>query len=319
MNLLFLPKPEAIAFIPLAVSKIRHIKHSEIDRAKWDQTILSSVYPLVFAQSFYLDATFPGWDALVIGDYESVFPLTQKEKLGIRYLHQPSFTPQLGVYGKTGAGIEQQFFDHITAHYRLIEIELNAANTLQSKDHVPKQTFVIDYSKGYKLNQNTKRNVAKALEHQLLFERIPEAELLSLSQQYLNPFLKKQLRLSPVVIARFDALLRSAMAAGTLYSFRVTDPEKKLLAIAHFISNGRHTVYLKGINFDKEVSLGSMHLLNSSAIQFFSDKAQLFDFGGGTKESLANFYKGFGAVALPYQALRYNRLPWLVNVLKKMS
>lgn len=298
---------------------MRHIKHAEIDRAKWDQTILSSSYPLVFAQSFYLDATFPGWEALVIGDYESVFPLTQKEKLGIPYLHQPSFTPQLGVYGKINADIEQQFYEYITAHYKLIEIELNASNTLQSKDHVPKQTFVIDYKNGYKFNQNTKRNISKAQENKLVFEQIPEAEIPALSQQYLNPFLKKQLRLSPVVIERFDKLLESAMVAGALYSFRVMDPEKKLLAIAHFISNGKHTVYLKGINFDKEVSLGSMHLLNSSAIQFFSDKTQLFDFGGGTKESLANFYKGFGAVALPYQSLKYNRLPWLVNVLKKLS
>ncbi len=286
---------------------------------KWDHTILSSEYPLVFAQSFYLDATFPGWEALVIGDYDSVFPLTQKEKLGIPYLHQPSFTPQLGVYGTVDAGIEQAFYEYITSHYKLIEIELNASNTLQSKDHVPRQTFIIDYKNGYKLNQNTKRNVAKAADHHLVFEQIPEPEILALSQQYLNPFLKKQLRLSPVVIGRFDKLLESAMAAGTLYSFRVTDPGKKLLAIAHFISNGKHTVYLKGINFDKEVSLGSMHLLNSSAIRFFSDKTQLFDFGGGMKESLANFYKGFGAVALPYRSLSYNRLPWLVKVLKKLS
>ncbi len=301
------------------MSKIRHITHSEIDKTKWNNTILSSSYPLVFAQSFYLDATFPGWEALVIGDYESVFPLTQKEKLGILYLHQPSFTPQLGVYGIVNADIERQFYEYITTHYKLIEIELNASNTLQSKDHVLRQTFVIDYQSGYKLNQNTKRNVAKATGHQLVFEQVPEAEILALSQQYLNPFLKKQIRLSPAVIERFDSLLRSAMAAGTLYTFRVTDPGKKLLAIAHFISNGKHTVYLKGINFDKEVSLGSMHLLNSSAIQFFSDKTQLFDFGGGTKESLANFYKGFGAVALPYRSLKYNRLPWLVNILKKLS
>lgn len=280
---------------------------------------MASPYPLVFAQSFYLDATFPGWDALVMGDYDSVFPLTQKEKLGITYLHQPSFTPQLGVYGTVNPAIEQQFFDDITTHYKLIEIELNASNTLQSKDHVAKQTFVIDYQNGYKFNQNTKRNISKAQENQLVFEQIPEAEIGSLSQQYLNPFLKKQLRLSPPVIARFDDLLKSAMAAGTLYSFRVIDKDKKLQAIAHFISNGKHTVYLKGINFDKEVSLGSMHLLNSEAIRFFSDKTQLFDFGGGTKESLANFYKGFGATALPYQSLKYNRLPWLVNVLKKLS
>jgi hypothetical protein len=301
------------------MSTIKHIKHNEIDFAKWDQTILSSPYPLVFAQSFYLNATFPGWEALVIGDYESVFPLTQKEKLGIYYLHQPSFTPQLGVYGKVNAQIEQQFYDHLIANYKLIEIELNASNTLETKDHFPKTTYIISYKEDHKFNQNTKRNIAKALENKLVFEQIPGSDIINLSQQYLNPFLKKQLRLSPAVIEKFDQLLRSSIAANALYSFRVVDADKKVQAIAHFISNGKHTVYLKGINFDKEVSLGSMHLLNSSAVQFFSDKSQLFDFGGGNKESLANFYKGFGAVALPYRSLNYNRLPWLINLLKKLS
>jgi hypothetical protein len=300
------------------MSTIKHIKHEEIDFAKWDQTILSSPYPLVFAQAFYLNATFPGWDALVIGDYESVFPLTQKEKLGINYLHQPSFTPQLGVYGKVNTQIEQAFYDHLTANYKLIEIELNASNTLETKEHFPKTTYIIPYKQGYKFNQNTKRNITKALEHKLVFEPIPESEILALSQQHLNPFLKK-LRLSPAVIEKFDQLLRSSIAAHSLYSFKVVDAQKKVQAIAHFISNGKHTVYLKGINFDKETSLGSMHLLNSSAIGFFSETSELFDFGGGNKESLANFYKGFGAVALPYKSFKYNRLPWLVNVLKKLS
>ena len=216
------------------MSRIKHIAQSEIDPVKWDQTILASPYPLVFAQSFYLNATFPGWSALVIGDYESVFPLTQKEKLGISYLHQPSFTPQLGVYGKISPAIEQEFYDHLTANYKLIEIELNASNMLQTADHFPKNTYMIDYKKAYKQNQNTKRNVAKAQENQLVFEQVPETEVLPLSQQYLNPFLTKQLRLSPVVVAKFDELLKSAMAAKALYSFRVVDRNKKLQAIARF-------------------------------------------------------------------------------------
>lgn len=137
------------------MSKIQHIKHNDIDFAKWDQTILASSFPLVFAQSFYLNATFPGWDALVIGDYESVFPLTQKVKFGISYLHQPSFTPQLGVYGKVNETIERLFYDYITSNYKLIEIELNASNTLQTKEHFPKTTYIINYKEGYKQNQNT--------------------------------------------------------------------------------------------------------------------------------------------------------------------
>lgn len=297
------------------MNQIKHIKHNEIDFEKWDKTILSSVYPLVFAQSFYLNATCPQWDALIIGDYESIFPLTHNTKLGITYLHQPSFTPQLGVYGKVTLEIEQLFFDYINTRYKLIEIELNASNCLQTKFHKPKTTFVIDYKTGYKFNQNTKRNISKAIDNRLSLIRIPDNEILSLSEKHLNPFLNKGLHLSKQSIHLFNELLKASIATNSLYSFKVVDEKNNIQAIAHFISNGKHTVYLKGINFDKEVSLGSMHLLNSSVIQFFENKCEVFDFGGGSKESLANFYKGFGAIALPYYSLKINTLPWLIKVI----
>ena len=67
------------------MEKLIYIKHQDIDFKKWDATILSSAFPFVFAQSFYLNATCPNWDALIIGDYESVFPITQKIKFGFKY------------------------------------------------------------------------------------------------------------------------------------------------------------------------------------------------------------------------------------------
>lgn len=69
--------------------KLIKLSHKEIDFEKWDKTILSSDLPLVFAQSFYLTATCPNWEALIMGDYESVFPLPVKSKFGFRYLPQP--------------------------------------------------------------------------------------------------------------------------------------------------------------------------------------------------------------------------------------
>ncbi len=297
------------------MSTIKYIKHQSIDFKKWDNTILSSIYPFVFAQSFYLNATCSQWDALVIGDYESVFPLTHNIKFGIPYLHQPSFTPQLGAYGKVSIEIEQSFQDYCITHFKLIEIELNASNNFKTQSHISKTTFIIDYKLGYKLNQNTKRNISKAIENKLVFMRIEEKDILDLSNIYLTPFLSKSLNLSNHSIGLFNNLLKNAIEHKSLFSFKVIDEQQKLQAIAHFISNGKHTVYLKGINFDKEVSLGSMHLLNSSAIQFFENKTEIFDFGGGSKESLAVFYKGFGALPLNYNALKINKLPWLLKLL----
>ncbi|MES2568223.1 MAG: hypothetical protein V4565_15220 [Bacteroidota bacterium] len=296
---------------------MQYIKHKDIDFKKWDWTILSSTKPFVFAQTFYLCATSPNWDALVIGDYECVFPITYKTKFGYRYLPQPPFTSQLGAYGKVNLEREQLFYNYILEHFKLVDLELNVGNQLKSEFISPKNTFVIYYGNGYQFNQNTKRNIAKAKESAFVTEVVDSKEIIPLSQKYLNPFLEVEVGLAKSTISLLDDLLESAMAKKTLFTFRVIDKNYSTKAMAHFICNGYHALYLKGTNFDRADNSGSMHLLMAHAIEFFKDKAVLFDFGGGSNsEGLANFYKGFGGEKMEYGFLQVNRLPRLIKFLK---
>lgn len=299
---------------------IKYIKHNDINFSKWDNVILSSATPFVFAQSFYLNATCPTWDALVIGEYESVFPLTHKTKFGFKYLPQPPFTSQLGVFGKVDIEIEKMFFDYIYEHYNLIDLELNTSNKLSSQFISPKNTYVLNYHSGYSFNQNTKRNINKAIEHGFIVEQVFGNEILHLSQEYINPFLENEIHLNKATITYLDNLLINSLTNQTLYTFKVLDSNKTIKALGHFISNGKHTLYLKGTNFDKSDNSGSMHLLMKHAIEFFADKSAIFDFGGGSNsQGLANFYKGFGGQETTYSFLQVNKLPWLIKILKNIK
>jgi hypothetical protein len=295
---------------------IIRIQHQDIDFKKWDQTILNSETPFVFAQSFYLNATCPHWDALIIGDYESVFPLTHKTKFGFTYLPQPPFTSQLGVFGKVNLEIEQLFFYYITQHYKLIDIELNVSNKIASEFITPKNTYILNYQSQYKFNQNTKRNINKAIEHGFIVERVEDADVISLSQKYLNRFLEEEVNLTKSTVALLDDLLNNSIESKTLYTFKVLDKNLTIKALGHFICNDKHALYLKGTNFDKADNSGSMHLLMKHAIEFFADKATFFDFGGGSKPGLANFYMGFGGQVSTYSFLQVNRLPRLIKFIK---
>ncbi len=298
------------------MSKLQYIKHKDIDMKKWDNTILQSQIPFVFAQSFYLNATCPNWDALVIGDYETVFPITYKTKFGYRYLPQPPFTSQLGAYGKLNLETEQKFYNYIIEHFKLIDVELNVSNQLQSEFISPKNTYVLNYSEGYKFNKNTRRNIAKAIDYDFLVQQVANGVIISLSQNYLNPFLEKEVQLSKSTVTLLDNLLRNAISKGMLYTFQVLDKNNTIKALGHFICNGKHALYLKGTNFDKSENSGSMHLLMNHAIEFFADKSVIFDFGGGSKQGLANFYMGFGGQAMTYSFLQVNKLPRLIKILK---
>ena len=116
--------------------------------------------------------------------------------------------------------------------------------------------------------------------------------------------------------ASVTGAFKNADLAGQLYTFQVLDKNNTIKALGHFICNGKHALYLKGTNFDKADNSGSMHLLMKQAIEFFADKATFFDFGGGSKQGLANFYMGFGGQAMTYSFLQVNKLPRLIKILK---
>lgn len=297
------------------MSKLHYITHREIDFVKWDQTILNSKAPLVFAQSFYLNATSAGWDALIGEDYKCVFPLTTKSKFGINYLPQPHFTSQLGLFGDFTKEDLNFCLDYIIKKYKLIQIELNH---LCNHSATSKCTFVIDYKKPYSFNENTKRNISRAQNNGFKVEEVKDNDAILLSQTYLVPFLKNDLGLNEEAQSVFMILVKNAAQENKLHTFKVINANGDVMAIGTFISNGKHSIFLKGTNFDKKENTGSMHLLVSHAIKYFEGKSETFDFAGGSLSAgLAGFYKGLGGEQLNYGYLNINNLPWYIKLFKK--
>jgi hypothetical protein len=300
------------------MSTLNYIKHQDINFTKWDQTVLKSKFPTVFAQSYYLNATSPNWDALVMNDYESIFPLTWRRKYGVLYLAQPFFTSQLGLFGIVDDEREKVFNDYIVKQYKFIEIELNNSNNLSSEFIKDKNTYLIDYSKTYSFNQNTKRNCEKARSLGLKVETVSDQQLEAISKQILNPFLLKELKLPEQEVNRFETLLGNCITSGNIKTFKTINETGDIKAIGHFVFNNKYVVFLKVTNTDKEENSGSMHLLITHAIQFFSNQCNFFDFGGGSlNQGLAGFYKGLGGEKLEYKVLKVNNLPKLIKLFKK--
>ena len=76
---------------------IKYFLHNKIDLVKWDSCIDQSLNGIVYAKSYYLNNMSPDWNALILGDYEAVMPVTWRKKWQIKYLAQPAFTQQLGL------------------------------------------------------------------------------------------------------------------------------------------------------------------------------------------------------------------------------
>jgi len=82
---------------------VRYLKRSEINTEKWDDCVNSSTKPLIYGQSWYLDAaTKANWDGLVWGDYDAVFPMPWNKKFIVKQVYTPNQLKQLNIYFKEG-------------------------------------------------------------------------------------------------------------------------------------------------------------------------------------------------------------------------
>ena len=77
---------------------IRCLKRNEIDVEKYNTCIKNAVQSNIYAFSWYLDIVTDNWAVLVLNDYEAVMPLPWKQKYFIKYVTQPLWTLQLGVF-----------------------------------------------------------------------------------------------------------------------------------------------------------------------------------------------------------------------------
>jgi hypothetical protein len=299
------------------MEEIRIIPHASIDQKKWDKVISAYDLPLVFANSFYLNATAPKWDALVLGNYKAVMPLTWSKKLNIKYLHQPPFTSQLGIYGEATKKEIEAIEDILKKNFRLIEIEQNAHLTFPK--HVKeKLTYVINYQNGYKYNENTKRNLSKAKKAGIGIKEVKDLpETLKLANSRLIPWLKAKHKTSTKHANFLLKLLHNSYDNGSLKTLVSHDQKGNQLALGYFIFNQFHCVFLKGFSFNKKDNTGSMHALLDHAIRHFEGEVTVFDFGGGSAAGLSTFYKGLGGKELKYQEYKVNNLPWPLKIIKK--
>lgn len=299
------------------MERIKIISHHALDLKKWDKSILNSPFPLVFAQSFYLNATAPNWKALVLDNYKAVMPLTQASKLNIKYLYQPPFTSQLGIYGDVTNKDIEEIETVLKKNYKFIEIEQNAHNKFQ-KNVKDKLTYVINYKKGYKFNDNTKRNISKATKLNCKVSEVVDLEsILKLAKSKIIPWLKKEHKVSEPHCSLLLKLITNASNEQAVKCFVTVDESGAPQALGYFIFNEFHAVFLKGMSFNRKDNSGSMHLLMNYAINYFENRVSLFDFGGGAAAGIATFYKGLGGKELKYQVLKINQLPWPLKILKK--
>jgi hypothetical protein len=302
---------------------IQFLSYSAIDKNRWDKTIEASRNYLPYAFSWYLDVVSPQWEALVSDDYRFVFPLTWKTKFFIKYLYQPYFTQQLGLFSAEFIDdkILHAFLKSIPSNIRFTEINLNYANSFSvpAFQSTVKTNLELDLMQPYSIirknySDNIKRNITKAEKSNLqLVENCPLQDVIQLFKEgkgaELDNFKPKHYQM----LETLYSVLKSKQSCNVM---GVTQ-NGKIITGAFFVVTDKRIIFLFSGNSAMGKQSGAMHFLIDKMMSKYSDTQRIFDFEGSNNADLARFYRSFGSLENVYLHLKKNSLPYLLRLIKK--
>jgi hypothetical protein len=299
-------------------------EHKNIDKKKWDTCIQASDNNSIFVLSWYLDIVSPDWTALVLNDYEAVFPLASRSKYKINYLFQPFFSRYFGLYKKKNMPVsEMEFFKAIPDKFKYIEFCLHENSYFTEKGYqVKDRKFqILDLNLKYEklrenYSDNAKRNIKKAAKKDFIIRKgVSGKAVVDLFKETkggeLELFKAKDYK-------TLIGLMDSCKNLNKAESLAVYEKEQ-LIAAAFFMIHDDRYVFLKSGVTDQGKAHGAMHLLMDMFIKEHAGENRKLDFGGSSVETVARFYKSFGAKDCLYLHVKINKLPRLVNWIKSLK
>jgi hypothetical protein len=281
--------------------EVKRLHNDQLDKVKWDETIQNSSFPCIYALSWYLDQVAPNWDALVLGDYQYVFPLTVKKKFSvIKYIGSPNFCQQLGLFSREPIDEKKllQIIAAIPSTYLRKDIPLNHINPINGGTQ-QRANFVLHASPITEIRANyssqTKRNLKKALKNDLkVVSDVDFRNVISLFQNTKGQTIEK------VDYSILELLCTQASEKGILHTFGVYTNETLISGALFFEFNKRWYMILLASSTKGKELLAST-LMIDVVIEKATSREFTIDFEGSSIASLARFYKGFGGINEGYQ------------------
>lgn len=297
---------------------LQYLHRKHIDTQKWDRCIGNAANGLIYARSFYLDNMATHWDALVLGDYEAVMPLTWRKKWGIKYLYKPAFVQQLGVFTDKPLTVElvNKFLQALPEHFSFAGFLLNYAHP---DSGLPRHSnYLLPLHSSYEqLQANYKydlvKNLKRASRFNLLYRK--EEGFKEALTAFKGLYGERIAHITDDEYNRFEKVFAYCRETNQLITRAVTE-NGKLLSIALLLRDKERLYLMVSVTGPEGRTKGANHVLIDRLIQEFAGSNLYLDFEGSDQPGIAHFYKNFGGIDQPYFYYYYNKLPWPLRLLK---
>lgn len=287
---------------------IQYVKRKNIDIKKYDACIENSIQSRIYAFSWYLDIVADNWGVLILNDYEAVMPIPWLKKYFIKYIAQPFFCQQLGVFSKEKNSEELilKFINTIPRTFKKVIFNFNSDNKITNKNILFRTNYILKIEDSFddnyqKFNKNRKRSLKASEKHLLSMKDIKFDALLEIAK-------KEKKSLNNQAYKKLINLVSSAEERGKGFVLGVFSENEKLLGGAFFLKNQKRITYLFSAMNDEGKQLNAATFLISCVLKEYANKKYVFDFEGSMNVGIANFFRSFGSKKEDYYQLKSNNL-----------
>ncbi len=306
------------------MSQLRHIERQDIDIEKWDHCIINASNTMIYAMSWYLDIVADHWSALVWNDYEMVMPIPYRVKLGFRYVYQPCFTQQLGIYSKycLEEDMVNTFIDKMCAEYKYVQTNLNTACLIYKNQSLfaVRNNYILDLNHSYealksRFSSNAKLNIKRSLSYIIRVKK--EVELRAIIELFDKNQTQYSDRYSALDYNKLECLVRLLKAQNKVELVGLYSDQDVLCAGAVFFYYGNRKIFIFSGSNEIARKQKMMFFLFDDVIREHAGEPLILDFEGSNNPGLANFYSGFSSANEQYPMIKKNRLPWCFKLFKR--
>ncbi|WP_445747981.1 hypothetical protein [Polaribacter sp.] len=269
---------------------ISFVKRANLDIEKYDFCIENSLQSRIYAFSWYLDIVADHWDVLVLNDYKAVMPIPWKQKLGLKYITQPNFSQQLGIFSmeEISQEMQLQFIKKIPIQFLKVSLALNSQNIMIGQQ--AKKNLFLQLNKNQEL---LRKNFSKGRKHAL---KVAEKNQLIVADTSIENLIELQKKLykyqfSEEKLIKLSKNVLQQKTGEVLGVFK----DDILLGGAFFLFSKKRIVYLFSAFSEQGKELQAASFLLNYMLKKHENSQLIFDFEGGNMPNMATFYNSFGA------------------------
>ncbi len=271
-------------------------EHPEL-RRKYEQIVASQITFGFFEQTWVQDILHPNWRYLLNVQQDPIFRIPVVKKFGLRAYLQPLFLRSLPLLpGQSLAdlsSLKSKLFLHLNID---VAQEMESLEPLGKYQLLQWQEGIAQIRAGY--SDNVKRSLKKA----------KGLQLRPIDYKVFHTFFTSQKgenlgNLTAAAWLRLEALFAAAQIREQAFCAGAFLNDQ-LLAAGLFFRFQQKLYFMKGTLNEEGKSVGALVFLLDAVLQQHADSCTALDFVGSNQESIAAFYRKFGAKDTYYQVLK---------------